>query len=193
MARIPEGVDEWDRYFEEERFVFLRQSTIDGYKLRIEELEVQVEGMVPREVADQLKVDIEGRDSGIMGLEQELADARAEIARLKAEILKWEEYAGIPEEDEMSGRVARKLRGHARLLRDIKDSIGFGYYEDAAKILNGVIENILRDADEEEQRGKDWAADPLRGYAVARKRELEELGIEEQERKMTPPQGEAWL
>ena len=94
----------------------------------------------------------------------------------------------------MSKRVADKLRGHARLLKNVLRTIEHGQNKQATiRLLNGVIANLYRDAKDEEQRGKDYAKDALRPYLVARDRELKKLGIEEQKRKMTPPRQEPAL
>ena len=85
----------------------------------------------------------------------------------------------------MSKRVAAMLRGHARLLGDVRDSIERGWKDNALVVLDGVIVNLLRDADKEEQRGKDWDEQ--------RKAELAKLGIPEGERLAAPPQQEPWL
>lgn len=85
----------------------------------------------------------------------------------------------------MSKRVAGMLRGHARLLDHARQYVKDGEKDAAMIIVDGVIANLRRDADDEEQRGQDW----YEQY----KAELRKMGIPEGERKISPPRQEPWL
>jgi len=77
------------------------------------------------------------------------------------------------------------LRGHAGLLEDALESFYKGQDRRMITVLKGVIHNLRRDADDEEQRGKDWNEQ--------RKAELAKLGIPEGEPMLpAPPRQEPW-
>lgn len=86
----------------------------------------------------------------------------------------------------MGKRMAGKLRGHARLLEDAVATIGQEWSIEVISVLLAVAANLRRDADEEEQRGRDWNKE--------RKAELAKLGIPEGEpRGVVPPKQDPWF
>jgi len=86
----------------------------------------------------------------------------------------------------MGKLMAAKLRGCVRLLEDAMWNLEHERYDAAKIVLGGVIANLRSNADEEEQRGKDWNEQ--------RKAEMAKMGIPEGKPvHLVPPRQEPWF